>query len=561
MEYVWLNETSRKFLENGYLSEGETPEERIDVIAKTAEEILGIEGYANKFKGYMAKGWISLSSPIWANFGKERGSPISCFSSYLGDSVSEISFTAGEVAMMSKIGGGTSAYVGDVRPRGSDITDNGKTSGVVHFLELFQAVTDVVSQGQTRRGRFAPYLPIDHGDIEEYLDIGTEGNPLQTMTTAVTIPDYWLEEMIAGDKKKRNIWAKLLRRRAEVGFPYCFFHGPSQEFKSDIYKDKGIEITNSQLCSELLLEVNENESFVCDLSSINAAHYDEYKDTDVVETVVYLLDAVMTEFLTKLEKMRDSDEKEDQLAFHFMQRAYNFAKRQRALGTGILGLATYFQKNNLPFTSEEANQKAGEITKHLRDHAYKASEELAEMFGECEITKGYGRRHVTLTAIAPTQSSATILGQVSQSIEPLMSNYYIKDQAKLKYEVKNPELQRVLEAKGYNTNEVWMSIAKNDGSVQHLTDILTDHEREVFLTFPEIDQKKLIDQAAIRQQYLDQTQSMNLMIPATAGVKEMNEITLYAWKKRLPTLYYQHSTNASQQFLRNKNNECLSCQA
>lgn len=559
MSYEWLNESSRKFLANGYLSEGETAEERIDVIAQTAENILGVEGYADKFKNYMGKGWISLSSPIWANFGKKRGSPISCFSSYMGDNIGSIMHTAGEVAMQSKLGGGTSAFVGDVRPRGSDITDNGKTSGVVHFLELFQSVTDVVSQGSTRRGRFAPYLPVSHGDIEEFLDIGTEGAPIQSMTTAVTADDEWMQIMIKGDAEKRKIWAKVLRQRSEVGFPYIFWNGNADKHKADVYKDKNIEITNSQLCSELLLPVTPDESFVCDLSSVNVLHYDEYKDTDVVEVVVYLLDAVMTEFLDKLEQYRDSDSEEDQLTFEYMKRAYKFAKRHRAIGVGALGLHSYYQKHNLPFVSEEADKKADEIFKHLKEKSYKASEELAQMFGECEMTKGYGRRHTTLNAIAPTTSSAFILGQVSQSIEPLMSNYYIKDLAKMKFEVKNKFLEELLEKKGANTSEVWQSIAQNDGSVQHL-DILTDHEKEVFLTFSEMDQKGLIDQAAIRQQHLDQTQSMNLMISSTASPKEVNDITLHAYKKGLPTLYYQHSTNAAQQFLR-KNSNCVSCEA
>lgn len=562
MNYEWLNENSRKFLENGYLSEGETPEERIEVIAQTAENILGIDGFADKFKGYMAKGWISLSSPIWANFGKKRASPISCFSSHIDDSMGSILYTAGEVGMMSKLGGGTSGYVGEIRPRGSDITDNGKTSGAVHFLELFEAVTDVTSQGATRRGRFCPYMPVDHGDINEFLDIGTEGHPIQSMTTAVVLPEYWMEEMINGDQSKRKIWGKILRRRSEVGFPYCFFHGAAQKFKSKIYKDKNIEITNSQLCSELLLPVSSDESFVCDLSSVNVLHYEDYKNTDLIETVVYLLDAVMTEFIQKLEMYRDSDSAEDKLVFEYMKRAYKFAKRHRAIGVGVLGLHSYFQSNNMAFTSDEANAKADEIFKHLYEHAYKGSEQLADKLGECEMTEGYGIRHTTLTAVAPTVSSSAILGQVSQSIEPLMSNYYIKDLAKMKYEVKNKFLEQVLENKGANTKAVWDSIAKNDGSVQHLTDILDDHEMEVFLTFPEIDQKKLIDQAAIRQQHLDQTQSMNLMISASASPKEVNEITLYAYKKGLPTLYYQHSTNAAQQFLRGKNNPtCTSCEA
>lgn len=558
MAFDWLNEKSRRVLKNGYLSENESAEERIDVICNTAESILGIPGFAQKLKTYMSNGWVSLSSPIWANFGKKRAMPISCFSSYVGDSISSILHTAGEVGVMTKMGGGTSGYFGDVRGRGAPITDNGTSSGVVHFLELFQTTTDVISQGSTRRGRFSPYLPIEHPDAEEFLDIMTEGHPIQTMTPAITVTDKWLQEMKDGDSAKRKLWAKVLRRRTEVGIPYIFFYDNAQRHKSVVYKGHNAPITNSQLCSELLLPVTENESFVCDLASVNVLHYDEYKDTDLVETVAYLLDAVMTEFIEKLEAMRDSGDLDDQRSFMYMQRAYTFAVRHRSIGVGVLGLHSYYQKNSIPFVSEEANKKADEIFKHLKERTYKASAELAEMLGECEMTEGYGLRFAAHNAIAPTTTSAFILGQVSQSIEPLMSNYYIKDLAKIKEEIKNKELERVLEEKGHNTVEVWKSIAKNDGSVQHLTDILSDHEREVFLTFAEMDQKGIITQAAIRQKHLDQTQSMNLMVRADASAKDVNALTLYAHEVGLPTLYYQHSTNAAQQFAKTA---CVSCEA
>lgn len=558
MSYEWLNENSRKFLSGGYLSEGENAEERIRAICDTAEKILQIDGFSDKLEGYMQKGWISLSTPIWANFGKSRGLPISCFSSYIDDNVGSIMYAAGEVGIMSKVGGGTSGYFGNIRPRGSSVSDNGKTSGAVHFMELFQTVTDVVSQGGVRRGRFAPYLPIDHGDIDEFLDIGTEGHPIQTLTTAVCVPDLWIKEMKDGDKAKRKVWAKLLRRRSEVGYPYIFFTDNANATKSNIYRDKDIKIHNSQLCSEILLPTNSHESFVCDLASVNVKHFDEYKNTDVVETVVFLLDAVMTEFIEKIEQYRDSNTEEGRLLWEYLKRAHEFSKNHRALGLGVLGLHSYYQSHGIPFVSEEAEKKCEEIFSHLQSRSYKASEDLAQMYGECEMTRGYGRRNTTLNAVAPTTSSAFILGQVSQSIEPLMSNYYIKDLAKLKFEVKNKYLEKILEERGHNTEEVWSSISKNDGSVQHLKDILSDREREVFLTFSEMDQKGLIKQASIRQKYLDQTQSMNLMIPTTMTPKEVNEITLYAHESGLPTLYYQHSTNAAQQFIRGTT--CEACE-
>lgn len=556
MAFEWINEKSKKFLEKGYLSEGEDSLSRIRVICDRAEEILGIEGFSDKLYDYTGRGWVSFSSPVWSNFGKKRGLPISCFSSYVPDNIPGILYAQSEIGVMSKMGGGTSAYFGDIRPRGSTITDSGKTSGVAHFMELFDTVTNVISQGGVRRGYCSAYVPIDHGDIDEVLNVGTEGNPIQDMTTGVTVSDEWMQSMIDGDSAKRAVWAKVLRRRSEVGYPYVFFTDTVNRNKPDVYKDLDLKITNSQMCTEILLPISETESFVCDLASVNMLHYDDWKHTDLVETMVFLLDAVMEEFLIKLEEFRDSNETEDQMTFEYMKRAYTFAKNHRALGLGVLGWASYLQSKMLPFTSDRANELADECFKRIKEQSYKASEKLAGMFGEPEILKGYGRRNTTLNAIAPTTSSAFILGQVSQSIEPPMSNYYIKDLAKLKAEIKNPYLEKLLEEKGHNTKEVWDSIAKNDGSVLHLN-FLSDDEKEVFLTFSEIDSYGLITQAAIRQQYLDQTQSLNLMIPTSYSAKEINQIMIHAWNMGICTLYYQHSTNAAQQFAKSN---CVACE-
>lgn len=558
MTFKWLNENSRKFLESGYLTEGVTPEQRIRNIADTAESILGIEGFSDKFYGYMEKGYYSLSTPIWSNFGMERGLPISCFNSYVPDTMGGILYAQSEVGMMSKFGGGTSGYFGDLRHRGATIKDNGHSSGAVHFMKLFESMIDVVSQGSVRRGAFSPYLPIDHPDIEEFLNIGTEGDPIQKLTHGVTVTDKWMEEMIAGDMKKRALWAKVIQRRVEIGYPYIFFTDTVNKNTVDVYKDKKLKINASNLCSEIALPSNEDWSFVCNLSSMNLLYYDEWKETDAVETMVYFLDAVMTEFLTKLEKYRDSDSKEDQLAFYFMERAYNFAKDNRALGLGALGWHSYLQSKMIPFESMDATKLNAWIFQFIQEKAHKASKELAELYGEPTVLKGYGRRNTTLTAIAPTTSSAFILGQVSQSIEPIWSNIYVKDVAKMKVTIRNPYLQKVLDSYGKDTKEVWNSIRDHDGSVQHL-DFLSDHEKEVFKTFSEIDQYVILDQASIRQQFLDQSQSLNLMINPNTSAKQINELYLFAWRNGVKTLYYQHSTNAAQQFSKDK--LCIVCEA
>ena len=557
--FEWLNTDSRVFLERGYLSEGETPEQRIRDIADTAEEILGIEGFSDKFYDYMGKGYYSLSSPVWSNFGKDRGLSISCFGSYTGDSIPSILDTASEVGVMSKFGGGTSGYFGAIRPRGSDITNNGKTSGSVHFMKLFEQMTDTISQGNTRRGRFSPYLPIDHPDIDEFLEIGTEGNPIQNMTHAVTVTDKWLQEMVNGDRDKRKTWAKVLTRRTQLGFPYIMFTDNANDNTVDVYKDKAMKINNSNLCSEIFLPNNEDESFVCCLSSLNLLHFDEWKDTDAVETLIYFLDAVMTEFITDLEKMRDSEDKEKQEAFKFMERAYNFAKRHRALGAGVLGWHSYLQSKMIPFESVEASKLNTQIFSLIQKKSYKASKELAELFGEPELLKGYGRRNSTVSALAPTTSSSFILGQVSKSIEPFMSNYFVVDTAKVKKTMINPHLKELLKEKGKDTKEVMESIRDNDGSVQHL-DFLSQREKDVFKTYGEINQYNILDQAASRQYFIDQGQSINIMVnPTNVTSEELNELYLFAWANGIKSLYYQHGTNAAQQF--NLSKLCINCEA
>tara|TARA_B100001287_G_scaffold38592_1_gene27838 strand:- start:985 stop:2775 length:1791 start_codon:yes stop_codon:yes gene_type:complete len=556
--FAWLTDHSRKFLEAGYLVPGVSPEQRIREIAERAEDILGIEGYANKFYHYMSEGFFSLASPVWSNFGKERGLPISCFGSNVSDDMGNILYTQSEVGMMSKLGGGTSGFFGNIRHRGAPVKNNGKASGAVHIMQLFETMVDVVSQGSVRRGRFSPYLPVEHNDIDEFLDIGTEGNPIQELTHGVTVSDAWMEEMIAGDAKKRAIWAKVIQRRGEIGYPYIFFNDKANKGAPEVYKEKDLKILASNLCTEIMLPSNEKWSFVCVLSSLNVLHYDKWKDTDAVETMVYFLDAVITEFLDKLDVYRDSDDREDRQTFLFMERAYNFAKENRALGLGVLGWHSLLQSKKLAFNSQGSYDLNTEIFKFIKEKSYKASEELAVRFGEPEVMKGYGRRNATLNAIAPTTSSAFILGQVSQGIEPIWSNIYVKDIAKIKTTIKNPFLMELLEEKGKNTTDVWHSIRNQDGSVQHL-DFLTDEEKDVFKTYSEIDQMDIVYQAGNRQEYVDQGQSLNIIVHPDMPIKDINKLYITAWKMGLKSLYYQHSMNAAQKFKQKK--DCVSCEA
>lgn len=541
-QWYWLNEDSRKFLERGYLTEGETAEGRINEIANAAQKYLGFDGFADKFIDYMSRGFYSLSSPIWGNFGRARGLPISCFGSYIPDTMKGILGKLSEVGIMTKCGGGTSGYFGDLRGRGADISSGGTSTGSVHFMELYDKLMNVVSQGNVRRGSFAAYLPIDHPDIEEFLKIRGEGNTIQEMSIGVCVSDAWMRKMIDGDKEARRIWGLVIKKRFESGYPYLFFSDTVNNAAPQVYKDKGLKIHNSNLCNEVQLSNSEDESFVCDLSSLNLETYDEWKDTDAVETLVYFLDAVMTEFIDKTEDM------------DFMEAPRKFAINQRALGVGVLGWHSYLQSKMIAFESMDAKLLNVEIFKRIRTLCDLASANLAHLLGEPPLLKGYGRRNTTTMAIAPTTSSSFILGQVSPSIEPLNSNYFIKDLAKGKFTFKNPYLITLLENKGINTQVTWKSILSKGGSVQHLNE-LTDDEKAVFKTFGEISQKEIVIQAAQRQKWIDQGQSLNLMIPANTKPKDVNELMIFAWESGIKGLYYQRSTNPAQELARS----ILSC--
>ncbi len=544
-KYHWVTPETLTMLQRGYLLEGETIQDAVKRITTRAAKRLRKPEMQPEFENLIAHGWMSLSSPIWANMGSDRGLPISCFGSYVEDSMSGVTKTLSESIMMTKFGGGTSAYFGHLRERGAAIKNNGKSSGPVSFLKMFDAMIDTVSQGNVRRGAFAGYLDIEHPDVEEFLEIKDIGNPIQNIFYGITVSDKWMQSMIDGDQKKRTTWAKVLRSRQEKGLPYIMFKDNVNNHTTDVYQDKKMTIHNSNLCAEIALPVNEYESFVCCLSSMNLELYDEWKDTNAIELAVWFLDAVMEEFIQKSEGVE------------YMERTHHFAKRHRALGLGVMGYHAYLQKNSIPFESFEAKQFNSSFFKSLKEQSYQASENLAKEYGEPEVLKGYGRRNTTLMAIAPTTSSSSILGQTSAGIEPYSSNYYKAGLAKGNFIRKNKFLKAVLEEKGLNTDEIWHSIMMKHGSVQHLNE-LTDHEKNVFKTFREISPKEIIVQASIRQKFIDQSQSLNLNIPPQVPVKEVNALMIEAWQLGIKSLYYQRSVSVAQELVNNFK-ECVSC--
>ena len=543
----WFNEESEQMLNRGYLLKGETLEGAIDRITEAAAKRLYKPELKEAFKEMIVKGWISFSSPVWANMGTQRGLPISCFNVHVPDSIEGITHKMGEVIMQTKIGGGTSGYFGELRHRGTAVTDNGKSSGAVSFMKLFDTAMDVVSQGGVRRGAFAAYLDIDHDDVEEFLQIRDIGNPIQNLFMGVCVPDYWMHEMIEGDTDKRRVWAKVLESRQQKGMPYIFFTDNVNRNKPQVYKDKGLTINASNLCSEIMLPSTAEESFICCLSSMNLELYDEWKDTNAVKLAIYFLDAVLSEFIEKTE------------GNYYLSAARNFAIRHRALGLGVLGYHSYLQRNMIPFESMEAKMFNAKVFKQIQEQSLAASKELAEIYGEPELMKGYGLRNATTMAIAPTTSSSAILGQTSPGIEPFASNYYKAGLAKGNFIRKNKYLAKLLEEKGLDTEDVWRDIMLNHGSVQHMTQ-LTQEEKDVFKTFKEISPLEIVTQAAQRQQYIDQAQSLNLNIPSSMPIKDVNKVIIDAWKLGVKTLYYQRSQSVSKELVINFMN-CSSCES
>lgn len=546
-DFYWLNDDSRTFLSRGYIDEDYAAEDRVRDIATAAARILEDFDFAEKFYGYMARGFYSLSSPVWSNFGTEKGLPISCNGVYVEDRMESILSKTAEVGMQTKMGAGTSAYLGSLRSRGSAINTGGTADGPVHFANLLETTVDIIAQGNVRRGSCAVYLDIESPDIYEFLEVREEGSSIQNLSLGVTIGDEWMQSMIDGDQDKRQLWARVLRKRRESGYPYLFFKDTVNNNKPKVLKDKDKTIWASNLCSEIALPSAQDESFVCNLASMNLLTYDEWKETDAVETMIYFLDAVMSEYIEKTRGIQ------------FMESSHNFAVRWRALGLGQLGWHSYLQSKMIPFESFDAMMKNTEISKFIKERSIEASQALAEKYGEPEGMTGYGLRNLTVAAIAPTTSSSFILGQVSPSIEPLASNYFTKDLAKGKFTYRNPYLEKVLEAHGKNDEDTWISILKKGGSVQHL-DFLTEDEMNVFKTFSEISPLIIVQQAAARQKHIDQAQSLNILIHPDVPAKDVNALIIEGWKLGVKTFYYQRSANPAQELVRDIMN-CAACEA
>lgn len=544
----WLNEDSLTFLKRGYISENENVSDRIKFIAETAfKKYRKDSKRVEEFENMLNKGWISLSSPIWSNYGTDKGLPISCTGCYVPDTVDGIIESIAEVCKMTQLGSGTSEYIGALRPRGSKISKGGKSDGAISFSKMFNTSMRVFQQGGTRRGASAVYMDIEHGDIEEFLAIQQEGSDIQDISNAVCVGRSWLKSMVDGDSSKRKLWAKVLECRKRRGVPYIFFKDNVNDARPQAYKDLGKEVKASNLCSEITLHSSEDESFICCLASMNALYFDEWKDTNAVEVLTEFLDTVIIEFKDKIKDIP------------YLKRVLNGAENGNDIGIGVLGWHSYLQSKMIPFDSFEAKTLNVGLFKTIRDKSLLESKRLAGLYGEPTYLKGKGERFVHRTAVAPTMSSSFILGQVSQGIEPYRANYYIRDVAKISKPFRNPQLESLLETKGFNTKEVWDKIREDKGSVQNLTE-LSQEERDVFKTFAEISQKEVVIQAIQRQKYICQSQSLNLFIHDNIPTKDVNELVLFASDNGIKTLYYQHGQNAVQTS-KIDINSCKSCEA
>lgn len=546
-DWYWLNPESVKFLKNGYIDPKIDQKEHFKKLGVKAEQILNKPGFAEKFNNYLAKGYYLLPTPTITNFLSKKDATVSCFGSVFPDSIVGIMETNSEVGIMSQIGGGTSGSLHLVRPRGTAVGDGQfSTSGAPSFMPILQATVNSVSQ-KNRRGHFCPTMSMDHGDIDEFLDFRSEGNPIQHLSFSVSVTRKWIKEMKAGDPEKRRLWAKVLNSRMSTGFPYIHFYDNVNDVRPKWFKDNDLLIHHSNMCQEISLYNTEDESFTCVLGSLNLLHWDELKDTDAIETLAYFIDATITDFLDKVKGIK------------YMERAVKFTERNRAIGIGVSGYHSYLQSKMIPFDSLEARYENMDIFKEIQRQSIAASEKAAIELGEPELLKGYGRRWSTTNALMPNTSSAFIVGQVSQSIEPYINNFYVKDVAKNKIDIKNEYLALVLDNYGHNDKETWMSILKNEGSVQHLS-YLSDREKAVFKTFFEIDANEIIIQAAHRQKFIDQGQSINLIFHADESVKKINEVILKAEEMGVKNLYYHISESSAQAFT-NKiaASQCESC--
>lgn len=557
----WLTPSGLLTLSQGYLIPGETPKDMWIRVSKSAAKYLDKPELAQKFFDYIWNNWLCLSTPVAANAGTARGLPISCYGISVSDSLDSIFKSYHESAMLIKNGGGV-GKLWKIRDRGTGISGNGVSDGIIPWLKLEEQTLQSTAQGGVRRGSGASYLNIRSNEITDFLDIRKPtGDPSRrvwgnSFHHAVVIDDEFMNAAKKGSKYEREIWEKLLTTRIETGEPYIMFKDNANKDLPNSYKERGFKVETSQLCSEIFLYCDSEHTYVCCLSSVNLSRYDEWKDTDLVQTSIWFLDGIMSEFIEKAKSKPG------------FTKAVRFAEKSRALGLGVVGWHTYLQSKMLPFEAFGAMQDNALIFKNIREEADKATKDLAKEYGEPEWCKGHGVRNTHLIALAPTTSNALISGGVSQGIEPLVANIYAQKSAKGTFIRKNPQLQKLLQSMNKDTIEVWDQINMNYGSVKTLS-FLSDLEKEVFATAVEINQFAIVRQAAQRQIYIDQGQSLNLFFSSASDEeskkklgKYMHKVHFLAWELGLKSLYYLRTNSVTKgDSVFREESSCRGCEA
>ena len=530
-------EVYKKTISGGYLLNGETPRDAYNRVCTTVARRLDRPELAETFFKYIWKGWLCLASPVLSNTGTDRGLPISCFGIDVADSINDIGKKNLEMMLLAKHGGGVGIGINQIRPAGAKIKGNGTSDGVVPFCKIYDSTILATNQGSVRRGAASVNINIDHDDFSDWLEIrepkGDINRQSLNLHQCVVVGDKFMRKLETGDAEARGKWSKLLQKRKATGEPYILFKGNTNKTNPAAYKNNGLKVHMTNICSEITLHTDESHSFVCCLSSLNLAKYEEWKNTNLIYDATFFLDGVMEEFIQRAKGLAG------------FENAVRSAQKGRALGLGVLGWHTYLQEKGIPFEGLLSQFETRKIFSQIKIESERASMDLAEAYGEPLWCVGTGMRNTHLRAVAPTVSNSKLSGNVSPGIEPWAANVFTEQSAKGTFIRKNPTLESVLEDVGLNNEQIWDKILEDGGSVQgieRLDDILMgDHDipaKEVFRTFKEINQLELVNQAGIRQQYVDQSVSLNLAFPSEATPRWLNQVHMDAWKKGVKTLYY-----------------------
>ena len=553
------NEVYKTTIGGSYLLPGETPRDAYMRVATTVAKRLYRPEMADTFFDYIWKGWLCLASPVLSNTGTDRGLPISCFGIDVADSIQDIGKKNLEMMLLAKHGGGVGIGVNMIRPAGANITNNGTSDGVVPFCKIYDSTILATNQGSVRRGAASVNINIEHDDFEEWLEIrepkGDVNRQSLNLHQCAVVGDKFMRAIEAGDKAARRKWSKLIQKRKATGEPYVLFKGNTNKQNPQAYKDNALKVHMTNICSEIVLHTDESHSFVCCLSSLNLAKYDEWRNTNLIYDSIWFLDGVLEEFIQRA-KYR-----------YGFENAVRSAEKGRALGLGVLGWHTYLQEKGLPFESLSAQFETRRIFSQIKIESERASRALAETYGEPLWCRGTGFRNTHLRAIAPTVSNSKLSGNVSPGIEPWAANVFTEQTAKGTFIRKNPTLIKVLRKHKLNNEEIWNKILADGGSVQNISeleDITIAHDipvKEVFKTFKEINQLELVNQAGIRQQYIDQSVSLNLAFPSQATPKWINKVHMEAWKKGIKTLYYVRTESVLRGDIADAamSEDCLAC--